>query len=88
MDLGLTERVYIVTGGAGGLGRATAEVLVAEGAKVVLSGRHQESLDEAVTALGPDQAAAVVADNADPQAPERLIEAARGPVGSHDGALI
>ena len=48
MDLGLTERVYIVTGGAGGLGRATAEVLVAEGAKVVLSGRHRESLDEAV----------------------------------------
>lgn len=88
MDLGLTERVYIVTGGAGGLGRATAEVLVAEGAKVVLSGRHRESLDEAVTALGPDQAAAVVADNADPQAPERLIEAARDRFGSLDGALI
>lgn len=88
MDLGLTERVYIVTGGAGGLGRATAEVLVAEGAKVVLSGRHRESLDEAVTALGPDQVAAVVADNADPQAPERLIEAARDRFGSLDGALI
>lgn len=88
MDLGLTERVYIVTGGAGGLGRATAEVLVAEGARVVLSGRHKESLDEAVTALGPDQATAVVADNADPQAPDRLIAAARDRFGRIDGALI
>ena len=88
MDLGLTERVYIVTGGAGGLDRATAEVLVAEGARVVLSGRHKESLDEAVTALGPDQATAVVADNADPQAPDRLIAAARDRFGRIDGALI
>ena len=47
MDLQLTDRVFIVTGGARGLGRATADVLVAEGARVVLSGRSQESLDEA-----------------------------------------
>ena len=38
MDLGLTDRVYVVTGGSRGLGRATADVLVAEGARVVLSG--------------------------------------------------
>ena len=40
MDLGLKDRVYIVTGGARGLGRATADLLVAEGARVVLSGRN------------------------------------------------
>ena len=44
MDLDLTDRVYIVTGGARGLGRATAGQLVAEGARVVLSGCNQESL--------------------------------------------
>ena len=45
MDLGLTDRVYVVTGGARGLGRATADLLVAEGARVVLSGRSEETLD-------------------------------------------
>ena len=44
MDLQLRERVYVVTGGARGLGRATADCLVAEGARVVLSGRSEESL--------------------------------------------
>ena len=39
MDLELKDRVFLVTGGARGLGRATAEVLVAERARVVLSGR-------------------------------------------------
>ena len=35
MDLGLDGRVHVVTGGSRGLGRATAETLVAEGARVV-----------------------------------------------------
>jgi 3-oxoacyl-[acyl-carrier protein] reductase len=65
MDLQLQDRVYLVTGGARGLGRATADVLVADGARVVLSGRNADSLDAAVADLG-DAAVAVVADNADP----------------------
>ena len=48
MDLRLTDRVFVVTGGARGLGRATADCLVAEGARVVLSGRSAESLEAAV----------------------------------------
>jgi 3-oxoacyl-[acyl-carrier protein] reductase len=87
MDLGVTDHVYVVTGGARGLGRATAEVLVAEGARVVLSGRSQESLDAAVTAFG-SAAVAVVADNADPSTPSRLIDAAQERWGRLDGALI
>src|SRR4051812_41071788 len=87
MDLGLAGRVYVVTGGARGLGRATAEVLVAEGARVVLSGRTEESLADAVDALG-DHASYVVGDNADPELPAGLTAAAADRWGRLDGALI
>src|SRR3954466_12324614 len=87
MDLGLTDRVFLVTGGARGLGRATADVLVAEGARVVLSGRHQDSLDAAAAELG-ERAVTVVADNADPATPGRLVGAAQDAWGRLDGALI
>lgn len=88
MDLGLTGLVYVVTGGSGGLGRATAEALVADGARVVVTGRHQDSLDDTVRALGADSATGVVADNADPGTPGRLVDVARSTYGRLDGALI
>ncbi|WP_435768679.1 SDR family oxidoreductase [Nocardioides sp. SYSU DS0651] len=92
MDLQLRDRVYVVTGGTRGLGRATAEALVADGARVVVSGRRPGSVDEAVTALGrlggPEAAIGVVADNADAQTPNRLIEAALQRWGRLDGALV
>ena len=87
MDLGLRDRVYVVTGGARGLGRASADVLVAEGARVVLSGRSAASLADAGAALGP-AAVTVVADNADPATPARLAGAARAAWGRLDGALV
>jgi 3-oxoacyl-[acyl-carrier protein] reductase len=87
MDLGLSERVFIVTGGARGLGRATTDCLVAEGARVVLSGRSADSLREAESALG-EAAVGIEADNADPATPGRLIAAARERWGRLDGALI
>jgi 3-oxoacyl-[acyl-carrier protein] reductase len=87
MDLDLADRVYIVTGGARGLGRATADVLVAGGAKVVISGRSEESLAEAAGALG-ESAVTVASDNADPATPARLISAARESFGRLDGVLI
>jgi 3-oxoacyl-[acyl-carrier protein] reductase len=88
MDLGLDGRTYIVTGGSGGLGRATAEALVADGARVVLSGRHERSVEQAVAELGERHAVGVVADNADPATPGVLLETARERYGSLDGALI
>ena len=42
MDLGLTDKVFVVTAASGGLGRATADQLVAEGARVVLVARRAE----------------------------------------------
>jgi 3-oxoacyl-[acyl-carrier protein] reductase len=87
MDLELTDRVYVATGGARGLGRATADALVEEGARVVLSGRSEETLVAAQQALG-DAAETVVADNADPATPDRLIRAALDRWGRLDGALV
>lgn len=88
MDLQLTDRVFVVTGGSRGLGRATADVLAAEGARVVLSGRSDESLAHAVEEIGIERAVAVAADNADPATPSRLVAAALDTWGRLDGALV
>ncbi|MGW6569448.1 SDR family NAD(P)-dependent oxidoreductase [Streptomyces sp. NPDC054975] len=87
MDLGLKDRVYVVTGGTRGLGRASAEALLAEGAKVLVTGREEKTVAEAVAELGPD-AAGLAADNADPEAPARLIAEARARFGRFDGILV
>src|SRR3954454_5908532 len=87
MDLGLTDRVYVVTGGTKGLGRATADALVADGARVVVSSRSQESVDAAVAALG-DNARGLAADNADPATADALVRLALDTWGRLDGALI
>jgi 3-oxoacyl-[acyl-carrier protein] reductase len=74
LDLGLRDRVCVVTGSTGGIGRAVAEVLAAEGAKVVTSGRSE--------APGVGEALHVQADLAGPDAPAELIRRAAelGPV--------
>jgi len=87
MDLGVRDRVYVVTGGGRGLGRATANRLVAEGARVVVSGRNEKTLDAAVAELG-DAAVGVVADNADPGVEDLLVAVAHDSFGRLDGALI
>ncbi len=88
MDLGLKDRVYIVTGASRGLGRATALALVAEGARVVVSSRSEENVAAAVAELGEPQAAGVVADNADVGTPGLLMARACEQFGRIDGALV
>ncbi|MFH8292358.1 SDR family oxidoreductase [Streptomyces sp. NPDC018059] len=87
MDLGLKDRVYVVTGATRGLGNATARRLVADGAKVVVTGRDEKTVAEAAAELGPN-AVGVAADNADPAVAGRLIAAARERFGGFDGVLI
>src|SRR5256884_3274433 len=52
-DLGkLHGKVALITGGSEGIGLATAQLFVQEGAYVFITGRRQKELDEAVTAIG------------------------------------
>ncbi|MFC0504676.1 SDR family oxidoreductase [Micromonospora costi] len=89
MDLGLTDRVYVLTGASRGLGYATAECLVADGARVVLSARDADAVAAAVARLGgPERAVAVNADLSDPATPQRLVDTAREHFGRLDGALV
>lgn len=89
MDLGLQDKVYVITGATRGLGLAAARELVADGARVVVSGRSEESVGAAVDALGGDgRAHGLVADNADPATAERLVAAAVERFGRLDGVLI
>jgi 3-oxoacyl-[acyl-carrier protein] reductase len=88
MDLGLAERVFILTGASRGLGFATAQALVADGARVVVSSRDTERVEEAVAALGSSTALGVAADLTDPETPRELVDAAMERFGRLDGALI
>ncbi|SCG43079.1 3-oxoacyl-[acyl-carrier protein] reductase [Micromonospora echinaurantiaca] len=89
MDLGLTDRVYVLTGASRGLGYATAECLVADGARVVLSARDPDGVVAAAERLGgPGRAVGLAVDLTDPTAPERLVAAARDHFGRLDGALV
>jgi len=87
VDLQLKDRVHVVTGGSRGLGRATVDALVAEGARVVVSSRSEESL-AGVRAAHGDSVATVVADNADPEAAGRVVRTALDTFGRLDGALV
>jgi NAD(P)-dependent dehydrogenase (short-subunit alcohol dehydrogenase family) len=71
LELGLENRVCIVTGSTSGIGLASAKLLVEEGARVALSGRSEERVQRACGEIGAGLG--VVADLADPAAPENLI---------------
>jgi 3-oxoacyl-[acyl-carrier protein] reductase len=82
MDLGLRDKVCVVTGSTGGIGLETARLLAAEGARVVVCGRDAKRVDEA--RHGSGAALGVVCDLADPAAPARLIAEAVAELGGLD----
>ncbi len=52
MDLGLKDKVAVVTGGTSGIGLETARLLLAEGARVAICGRDETRLAQAINSLG------------------------------------
>lgn len=71
MDLGLTGRVAVVTAASKGLGRATAQALAAEGAKVVLNARSTDVLEDLAATM--EDAIVVAGDITDPALPAHLV---------------
>jgi 3-oxoacyl-[acyl-carrier protein] reductase len=89
MDLGLGGRAVLVTGASRGIGRAIAEALAAEGARVCLSARGEADLEEVAAALRAKghAIATVAADVATPEGAARAVDAAAAAFGGLD-ALV
>ena len=86
MDLGLTGKVAMISGGSRGIGRAVAAGLAAEGCRVSLCARGSEGLDEAVRELrgrGAEAAASAVDVTREDQA-RRWLEETRSRFGDVD----
>jgi 3-oxoacyl-[acyl-carrier protein] reductase len=92
MELGLSGRVFVVTAASGGLGRATAAELVAEGARVVLVARRGGVLralaEELDATAGSRVAVPVTADLAEEPTALQACGAALKAFGRLDGALV
>jgi len=82
----LAGKVAVVTGGSGGIGAATCQLLAANGAKVAVNGRDRARIQAVVDAIGDGgggQAIGVDGDCTDPAAVQRLrqvVERQLGPV--------
>ena len=87
MDLGLAGRVALVCGSTKGLGRAVAKALAQEGARVVVNGRHQESVERAAIELRAETGQDVTAGPGDvgvPAQAEGLVARVQRELGRLD----
>ncbi|TCP45802.1 NAD(P)-dependent dehydrogenase (short-subunit alcohol dehydrogenase family) [Tamaricihabitans halophyticus] len=88
MDLGLRGRTYLVTGASSGVGLATTELLLAEGANVAACARDGRRLTEVVGRLaGADRAATFAADVLDTTAVQDFVTSAADRFGGIDGVV-
>ncbi len=91
MNLGLTDRVALVTAASRGFGRAVAELLAAEGAHVAMCARGEEALKEAaavVDAAGSGRVVARPTDVTDPEALAQFVHETEDRLGPISCCLI
>src|SRR5688572_7540559 len=87
MDLGLSGKVAVITGGSVGIGLAVAEGLAAEGANLVISARRAERLDAEAARIADAYGVivhSVAADVATAEGCEAVIAGARKAFGGAD----
>ncbi|MEX0767881.1 MAG: SDR family oxidoreductase [Microthrixaceae bacterium] len=87
MDLGIAGRRAAVAAGSAGLGLATAQALVQEGAQVAICGRDPERLSAALAILGPS-AVGIEADMSTSQGAQDFANAAAEALGGHIQILV
>jgi NAD(P)-dependent dehydrogenase (short-subunit alcohol dehydrogenase family) len=83
----LINKIAVVTGGNSGIGFATAQEFIAQGAEVVITGRRQEAIHEAVRQLGP-KARGVRSDAASVKDTEALVAQVQAWYGRVDVLFI
>jgi NAD(P)-dependent dehydrogenase (short-subunit alcohol dehydrogenase family) len=77
MDLKLTDKLSLVTGSTAGIGFAIAKALASEGARVIINGRSQESVDNAIKTLAQEVQGELIGfagDLSTPEAAEQLAQ--------------
>jgi 3-oxoacyl-[acyl-carrier protein] reductase len=82
VDLGLQDRVCVVTGSTAGIGRETARLLAEEGAQVVVSGRNPETVESTGAEIGA--ALGVPGDLSEREAPAELVRRTEEALGRVD----
>ena len=80
----LNDKRVLITGGAGSVGRAVAERMVAGGARVLITDRDELQLRAVIEAIGGDRIEAVTADLSNPTGVARLFERADDWLGGLD----
>ena len=80
----LAGKVAVITGGAGGIGRAAAQLFAAEGAQVLLVDVHQAALHDAVQTIGSTVTSYIVADTTQPDQVHQFVQTAVDRYGGID----
>lgn len=83
----LTDRTVLVVGGSGGVGEGVVRKLVADGARVVATGRHQSRLQGLAERIHSPRLSTERLDALDPDLDEQVVALA-GEVGPFDGVVV
>jgi NAD(P)-dependent dehydrogenase (short-subunit alcohol dehydrogenase family) len=81
----LKNKVAVITGGNSGIGYATAKALNAHGAKVIITGRRKEAIENAASELG---VSGLLADQSNLSDIDQLVAKVKGDFGKVDILLI